>query len=134
VILDLSSPKGYKSKIMKGEGALCACDLGLAVAVAALRGPELPELFAEDHTAVMRIPGAPLQLRPRPTAHRGDVPGPCRAVRAGAGRAHTHVRTSQAIELLHRIVADSPIARAKFELVRELISSAGTPNAAPPRR
>ena len=43
----------------------------------------------------------------------------CELVPGGAGK---HVRTSQAIELLDRIVADSPIVQPKLELARELIA------------
>ena len=42
--------------------------------------------------------------------------------RAGSRRARKHVRTSQAIEFLDRIVADSPIAQAKLALARDLIA------------
>ena len=92
-----------------------------SVAVAALRSHDLPELVAEDHTVVMRVWARRYhdlhRLRTQKVCRRHAVL--CELVPGGA---RTHVRTSQAIELLDRIVADSPIAQTKLALARDLIA------------
>jgi transposase len=92
-----------------------------SVAVAALRAHELPELAAEDHTMVMRVWARRYhdlgRLRTQAVCRLHTVL--CELVPGGVRR---QLRTSQAVELVDRIVADSPIARAKLELARELIA------------
>src|SRR6476646_8264397 len=92
-----------------------------SVAVAALRARELPELAAEDHTMVMRVWARRYhdlgRLRTQAVCRLHTVL--CELVPGGVRR---QLRTSQAVELVDRIVADSPIARAKLELARELIA------------
>ena len=92
-----------------------------SVAVAALRARDLPELVAEDQTMVMRVWARRYRdlgrLRTQAVCRVHAVL--CELVPGGVRK---HVRTSQAIELLDRIVADSPIAQAKLALARELIA------------
>ena len=92
-----------------------------SVAVAALRARALPELVAEDQTMVMRVWARRYhdlgRLRTQAVCRVHAVL--CELVPGGVRK---HVRTSQAIELLDRIVADSPIAQAKLALARELIA------------
>jgi transposase len=92
-----------------------------SVAVAALRVRDLPELVAEDHTVVMRIWARRYhdlgRLRTQAVCRLHAVL--CELVPGGARK---HVRTSQVIELLDRIVADSPMAQAKLALARDLVA------------
>ncbi len=81
----------------------------------------MPELVAEDQTMVMRV-----WARRYHDLGRLRTQAMCRVhavlCELAPGGACKHVRTSQAIELLDRIVADSPIAQAKLALARELIA------------
>src|SRR6476646_7359419 len=92
-----------------------------AVAIAALRARQLPQLTVEDQTIVMRVWARRYhdlgRLRTQAVCRLHTVL--CELVPGGVRR---QLRTSQAVELVDRIVADSPIARAKLELARELIA------------
>ena len=92
-----------------------------SIAIAALRARTLPPLTVEDHASVMRLWSRRYRdlgrLRTQAicrlhTLVRELVPGGVR----------TRLRTSQAIDLVQRIVADSPAAQAKLELARELVA------------
>jgi transposase len=92
-----------------------------SVAVAALRAHELPELAAEDHTMVMRVWARRYhdlgRLRTQAICRLHAVL--CELVPGGVRK---HARTRQAIEVLDRIVADSPITQAKLQLAHDLVA------------
>jgi len=92
-----------------------------SVAVAALRARDLPQLSGEDQTMVMRVWSRRYRdlgrLRTQAVCRLHTVL--CELV---AGGVRKQLRTSQAIELLTRIVVDSPIAQAKLELARDLVA------------
>jgi transposase len=92
-----------------------------SVAIAALRGHDVAALTVEDHTVVMRVWARRYhdlgRLRTQAmcrlhTVLRELVPGGVRR----------NLRTAQAIAVLDRIVAETPIAQAKLELPRELVT------------
>jgi transposase len=92
-----------------------------SVAVATLRAHELPELAAEDHTMVMRVWARRYhdlgRLRTQAICRLHAVL--CELVPGGVRK---HARTRQAIEVLDRFVADSPITQAKLQLARDLVA------------
>ncbi len=92
-----------------------------SVAVAALRAHDLPQLSGEDQTMVMRVWSRRYRdlgtLRTQAVCRLHTVL--CELV---AGGVRKQLRTSQAIELLTRIVVDTPIAQAKLELARDLVA------------
>ena len=74
-----------------------------SVAIAALRGHDLPVLSAEDQTMVMRVWSR---------RYHELVPGGVRK----------ELPTSQASEVVAGLVADSPVTQAKLELARDLVA------------
>ena len=92
-----------------------------SVAVAALRAHDLPELAAEDHTMVMRV-----WARRNHELGRLRTQAVCRLhavlCELVPGGVRKHVRTRHAIDVLDRIVAESPIAQAKLALARDLVA------------
>lgn len=91
-----------------------------SIAIAALRAPALPPLVADDHNAVMRLWARRYRdLASLRTQAICRLHALVRELVPGGG--HTRLRTSQAIALIDRIVAETPAAQAKLELARELI-------------
>lgn len=92
-----------------------------SIAVAALRARALPPISADDHTAVMRIWSRRYRdlgsLRTQAICRLHTL---VRELVPGGGR--TRLRTSQALALIERIEADSPVAQAKLELAHELVA------------
>jgi transposase len=91
-----------------------------SIAIAALRAHALPPLVTDDHSAVMRLWARRYRdlgsLRTQAICRLHTL---VRELVPGGG--HTRLRTSQAIALVERIVAETPAAQAKLELARELI-------------
>src|SRR6478672_10899042 len=85
-----------------------------AVAIAALRARQLPQLTVEDQTIVMRVWARRYhdlgRLRTQAVCRLHTVL--CELVPGGVRR---QLRTSQAVAVVDGIVADSPVARAKLE-------------------
>ena len=92
-----------------------------AVAVAALRARDLPDLTVEDQTIVLRV-----WSRRYRDLGRLRTQAVCRLHALLAelvpGGVRTQLRTSQAIAVVDGIDADSPIAQAKLELARDLVA------------
>jgi transposase len=92
-----------------------------SVAVAALRAHDLPQLTAEDHSMAMRLWARRYhdlgRLRTQLLCRLHAVL--CELVSGGFRKELT---AGQAIELLDRIVTDSPNAQATLALARELIA------------
>jgi transposase len=92
-----------------------------AVAIAALRARELPQLTVEDQTIVMRVWARRYhdlgRLRTQPVCRLHTVL--CELVPGGVRR---QLRTSQAVAVVDGIVADSPVAQAKLELAGDLVA------------
>src|SRR6478736_8321652 len=92
-----------------------------AVAIAALRTHELPELAAEDHTMVMRVWARRYhdlgRLRTQAVCRLHTVL--CELVPGGVRK---QLRTSQAIAVVDSITAESPVAQAKLELAHDLVA------------
>jgi transposase len=92
-----------------------------AVAIAALRARELPQLTVEDQTIVMRVWARRYhdlgRLRTQAVCRLHTVL--CELVPGGV---RTQLRTSQAVAIVDGIVADSPVAQAKLELARDLVA------------
>jgi transposase len=91
-----------------------------SIAIAALRSRTLPPLVADDHTAVMRLWARRYRdlgsLRTQAICRLHTL---IRELLPGGG--HTKLRTSQAIALLDRLTAETPVAQAKLELARQLV-------------
>jgi transposase len=91
-----------------------------SVAVAALRAHHLPQLTVEDHSMVMRVWARRYhdlgRLRTQLLCRLHAVL--CELVPGGFRKELT---AGQAIEVLDRIVAESPVTQAKLELARELV-------------
>jgi transposase len=92
-----------------------------SVAIAALRGHDVAALTVEDHTVVMRVWARRYhdlgRLRTQAVCRLHTVL--CELIPGGVRR---NLRTAQAIAVLDRIVAETPIAQAKLELARELVT------------
>jgi transposase len=92
-----------------------------SVAIAALRGHDVAELAAEDQTVVMRVWARRYhdlgRLRTQVVCRLHAVLG--ELIPGGVRR---NLRAAQAIDVLDRIVAETPIAQAKLELARELVA------------
>jgi len=92
-----------------------------SVAVAALRAHDLPRLTVEDHTTVMRVWARRYhdlgRLRTQLLCRLHAVL--CELVPGGFGKELT---AGQAIEVLDRIVAESPVTLAKLALARDLVA------------
>jgi transposase len=92
-----------------------------SVAVAALRAHDLPELTVEDHTVVMRVWARRYhdlgRLRTQLLCRLHAVL--CELTPGGFRKELT---AGQAIEVLDGIVAQSPVAQAKLELAREMVT------------
>jgi transposase len=92
-----------------------------AVAIAALRARELPQLTVEDQTIVMRVWARRYhdlgRLRTQAVCRLHTVL--CELVPGGV---RTQLRTSQAIAVVDGIVAESPVAQAKLELAHDLVA------------
>jgi transposase len=92
-----------------------------SIAVAALRARALLPVLADDHSAVMRLWARRYRdlgsLRTQAICRLHTL---IRELLPGGG--HTKLRTSQAIALIDRIVAETPAAQAKLELARELVA------------
>jgi transposase len=93
-----------------------------SIAVAALRaGDRLPELTVEDQTVVMRVWSRRYRdlgrLRTQAVCRLHTLL--CELVPGGVRK---QLRTSQAIAVVDAIVTDSPMAQAKLELARDLVT------------
>src|SRR2546429_3841104 len=93
-----------------------------AVAIAALRARELPQLTIEDQTIVMRVWSRRYhdlaRLRTQAVCRLHTVL--CELVPGGVRK---QLRTSQAVAVVDGIVvADSPVAQAKLELAHDLVA------------
>jgi transposase len=92
-----------------------------SVAVAALRARQLPELSVEDQTIVMRVWARRYhdlaRLRTQAVCRLHTVL--CELVPGGVRK---QLRTSQAIAVVEAIAAESPMAQAKLELARDLVT------------
>jgi transposase len=92
-----------------------------SVAIAALRGHDLAELAVEDQTVVMRVWARRYhdlsRLRTQLVCRLHAVL--CELMPGGMRR---HLHAGQAITALDHIIAETPIAQAKLELARELIT------------
>jgi transposase len=92
-----------------------------SVAVAALRARALPELSVEDQTIVMRVWARRYhdlaRLRTQAVCRLHTVL--CELVPGGVRK---QLRTSQAAAVVEGIVAQSPLAQAKLELARDLVT------------
>jgi transposase len=92
-----------------------------SVAIAALRVHDLPVLSAEDQTMVMRVWSRRYhdlgRLRTQVICRLHTVL--CELVPGGVRK---QLRTSQASEVVARLVADSPVTQAKLELARDLVA------------
>jgi transposase len=92
-----------------------------SVAIAALRGHDVAALTVEDHTVVMRVWARRYhdlgRLRTQAVCRLHTVL--CELIPGGV---RGNLRTAQAIAVLDRIVAETPIAQAKLELARELVT------------
>jgi transposase len=92
-----------------------------AVAIAALRARELPQLTVEDQTIVLRVWARRYhdlgRLRTQAVCRLHTVL--CELVPGGVRK---QLRTSQAAAIVEDIVADSPVAQAKLELARDLVA------------
>jgi transposase len=92
-----------------------------SVAIAALRGHDLPVLSAEDQTMVMRVWSRRYhdlgRLRTQVICRLHTLL--CELVPGGVRK---ELRTSQASEVVAGLVADSPVTQAKLELARDLVA------------
>ena len=92
-----------------------------SVAVAALRTPHLPLLAGEDYTAVLRVWAHRYRnlsrLRNQAVCRLHAVLGELLP-----GGARKQLTAGQAMLVMERIVADTPIAQAKFELAHDLLA------------
>jgi transposase len=92
-----------------------------SVAIAALRGHDLPVLSGQDQTVVMRVWSRRYhdlgRLRTQVVCRLHTLL--CELVPGGLRK---QLRTSHATEVVAGLVADSPIAQAKLELARELVA------------
>lgn len=92
-----------------------------SVAIAALRGHDLPVLSGQDQTMVMRVWSRRYhdlgRLRTQVICRLHTVL--CELVPGGVRK---QLRTSHASEVVAGLVADSPIAQAKLELAHELVA------------
>ena len=92
-----------------------------SVAIAALRGHDLPVLSAEDQTMVMRVWSRRYhdlgRLRTQVMCWLHTLL--CELVPGGVRK---QLRTSQASEVVAGLVADSPVTQAKLELARDLVA------------
>ena len=91
-----------------------------SVAVAALRAHKLPEFTVEDQPMVMRVWARRYhdlgRLRTQLLCRLHAVL--CELIPGGFGKELT---AGQAIEVLDRILAESPVTQAKLELAREMV-------------
>jgi transposase len=92
-----------------------------AVAIAALRARQLPQLTVEDQTIVMRVWARRYhdlgRLRTQAVCRLHTVL--CELVPGGVRK---QLRTSQAIAVVDSITAESPVAQAKLELAHDLVA------------
>ena len=92
-----------------------------AVAIAALRARQLPELTVEDQSIVLRVWSRRYldlgRIRTQAVCRLHTLL--CELVPGGVRR---QLRTSQAIVVVDGIIADSAVAQAKLELARDLIA------------
>ena len=92
-----------------------------AVAIAALRARQLPQLTVEDQTIVMRVWARRYhdlgRLRTQAVCRLHTVL--CELVPGGVRK---QLRTSQAIAIVDSITAESPVAQAKLELAHDLVA------------
>jgi transposase len=92
-----------------------------SIAISALRARSLPLLTGDDHSAVMRLWARRYRdlgrLRTQVICRLHTL---VRELVPGGGK--TRLRTTQAIALVERIEAQTPMAQAKLELARELIA------------
>jgi transposase len=92
-----------------------------SVAIAALRGHDLPVLSAEDQTMVMRVWSRRYhdlgRLRTQVMCRLHTLL--CELVPGGVRK---ELQTSQASEVVAGLVADSPVTQAKLELARDLVA------------
>jgi len=92
-----------------------------SVAIAALRGHDLPVLSAEDQTMVMRVWSRRYhdlgRLRTQVICRLHTLL--CELVPGGVRK---ELPTSQASEVVAGLVADSPVTQAKLELARDLVA------------
>ena len=92
-----------------------------AVAIAALRARQLPQLTVEDQTIVMRVWARRYhdlgRLRTQAVCRLHTVL--CELMPGGVRK---QLRTSQAIAVVDSITAESPVAQAKLELAHDLVA------------
>ena len=92
-----------------------------SVAIAALRARALTPTEADDHSAVMRLWARRYRdlgsLRTQAICRLHTL---IRELLPGGG--HTKLRTSQAVALIERIEAHTPVAQAKLALAQELLA------------
>jgi len=92
-----------------------------AVAIAALRARQLPQLTVEDQTIVMRVWARRYhdlgRLRTQAVCRLHTVL--CELVPGGVRK---QLRTSQASAVVDSITAESPVAQAKLELAHDLVA------------